>query len=275
MNRLALLVCSLTLLGSCRALQDALHSFFRQPSFTFRGVNLADATLGGLTLDTIWALDNPNDIGLSLASVDYALFIDDKQVVAGTPPQGLTVAPRGSTELHFPAAIRFSDLASVIETFLTRDTAQYRVEGAVGVQTPLGVLRLPMATSGTFEVPKLPQVAFGSPRLAAASLTQLTIQFPISVRNRNTYPLPIGEIAGALSVGGASVGTLSTPNLGLLQGGATHEVTVPLTVNLLSAGAAAVNAARGRPAALRFDARLNSGTHSLPLQLEQVVSFVP
>lgn len=260
--------------GSCAVLSQLLKGAFQQPGFGFKRLGLDNVDLGGLTLDTVWQLDNPNPVGISLADVDYALFVEDKQVVAGAPPLGLTVAPKGSTELHFPAGIKFQELAQVVEVFLTKDTATYRAEGHLGVKTPVGVLRLPLGTSGNFEVPKLPQLAFGNPRVTNLSLSGATIEFPLTVTNRNGFPLPVGNVTGALNIAGSNVGSLSTGNLGDLTAKGTRQVTLPLSISFMSAAGAVVNAVRGGNAAVRLDANVQSGQMTLPLNHQQVVSFV-
>lgn len=266
-------VCALSLSG-CKLLSDFFRSAFKQPGFTFKSVAITEVSLAGLTLDTIWQLDNPNAIGLSLASVDYALFIEDKQVVAGAPPRGLQIAPNASSDLHFPTNVRFLDVAAVLETFLTRDTARWRAEGSLGVQTPVGVLRLPLAKEGTFEVPKVPQVAFGNPRVTNLSLAGATVEFPLVVTNRSSFPLPVGGVTGALSIAGQNVGTLSTGDLGALDGRGTRQVGLPLQVNFLSAANAAAAIARGGNAQVQFSAQVQSGPATLPVRVDQLVNFI-
>jgi LEA14-like dessication related protein len=260
--------------SGCRLLQDFFKAAFQQPGFSFKTVSLTDVSLGGLTLDTVWQLDNPNAVGLSLAAVDYALFIENKQVLAGAPAQGLQIPARGSTDLHFPAGIKFADLVGVVETFLTKDQAAWRAEGSLGVQTPVGVLKLPIAKEGQFEVPKLPQVAFGSPRVSNLTLQGATIEFPLAVTNRNSYPLPVGGVTGALSLAGANLGTLSTGNLGAMDGRGTRQLTLPVSVNFLSAGMAVARVLQGQSAQLSFNAQVSSGAVALPLRVDQLVHLV-
>lgn len=268
-----LLVAAVALPG-CKLLQDLFNSAFKKPTFAFKNVALEDISLGGLTLDTVWKLDNPNSIGLSLAAVDYALFVEDKQVVAGAPRTGLKMAANGATDLHFPAGIRFLDLVSVVQTFLNKDTAGWRAQGSIGVDTPIGVLSLPLSKSGNFEVPKLPQVAFGNPRVSNVTLQGATIEFPLTVTNKNTYALPIGNVAGTVSLAGASLGTLSTGNLGSMSGKGAKQVSLPLTVNFLSAGTAVARAIQGQNAQVSFNAKVDSGSTSLPLNVNQLVNFI-
>lgn len=274
MRRASVLVMAAVLVAGCAELSQFLRAAFKEPSLTFQRMGLENISLSGLTLDTTWALNNPNAIGISLASVDYALFVDDKQVVVGSPAQGLQIAANASTDLHFPAAIRFQDLVAVVETFLNKDTAAYRAEGSLGVQTPIGVLKFPIAKSGDFEVPKIPAIAFANPRISNLSLQGVTIEFPLTVTNKNSYSLPVTGVVGNLNLAGSNLGSISTGDLGALDGKGVRTIALPLTVNFMSAGMGIFNAVQRGNAPVTFDAKLKSGTTEVPLNLNQLVNFV-
>ncbi|HSP81230.1 MAG TPA: LEA type 2 family protein [Myxococcaceae bacterium] len=245
---------------------------FKQPRLTFKTARLADASLADATVNLVYQIDNPNSFGLNLASVDYAFFVEGKQVVAGSPPKGLNIPARGRAELVFPANVRFADVAPVVQTFLTQDTARYKAQGTLGIQTPIGVVRIPLEKEGTFPVPKIPAVRFESPRIANISLTGATVEFPLTVTNRNGFPLPVGGISGALKVAGTSVGTLSTGNLGMLEANATRQLTLPLTIHFARAAAAA-SALRSGNARVALDGRLVSDGQSVPMDISQLLNF--
>ena len=266
------LLAASALFSGCALLTELLTEVFQKPTLRFKNVALHNASLAGIALDTVWQLDNPNTVGLSLATLDYALFVDGKQVVAGTPQKGVQIPASGSTDLTFPAEIKFLDIVPALETLLTKDTATWRVEGSIGVDTPIGIVSFPLAAQGTFETPKLPQVQFGNPKVTKISLQGATVEFPLTITNRSSFPLAINEVVGSLSVGGASIGTLSTGAIGQLEG--TRQLSLPLTINFLSAGSAAVGAINGGNANLKFDAQVQSGGALIPLKLEQLVTFV-
>jgi LEA14-like dessication related protein len=273
MKKLGFLVAVLALtLSGCAFLKNFFSKAFQQPTFEFKSVELADASLNSATLNLTYTLRNPNSVALSLAEVDYALFIEGKQVVAGRPPNGLSIGARRNTDITFPANVKFADIAPVVQTFLTKDVAAFRAQGNIGVQTPIGVLKFPLAKEGTFEVPKIPAVQLGTPRIANISFTGATVEFPLSVTSRNSYPLPIAGITGAMSIAGNNIGTLSTGSLGALAPRATQEVRVPITFNFASAAAAALALKQGK-GNVALNGQVLSGGASLPLTLSQAVTF--
>jgi LEA14-like dessication related protein len=271
---LVLAVLSFTTLTGCAALQNLLKGAFKKPTLTFKTARLSSASLSDATVDLVYEVNNPNSFGLDLASVDYSFFVEGKQVVAGKPKKGLSLKKNGKSELVFPANVKFADIVPVVETFLNKDKAAYKAEGSVGIKTPIGVLNFPLSKEGAFEVPKIPQVSFQSPRIKGISGTSATIEFPLEIKNRNSFPLPVAGITGALKVGGANVGNLSTGNLGLLDGSGTKQVTLPLTINLLSAASAAMALRSGGSAQVKLDGKLTSDAQSVPLNLSQLLNFV-
>lgn len=273
MRRL-LLFCSLLTLPGCAELSQFLASAFQKPTLTFRNARLTEANLENVTLDTVWRINNPNAVGISLARADYRLSIEGKQVVAGHPPLGLTIPAAGSSELVFPASIKLADIFPAVEVLATKDRARYRVEGVVGVNTPLGIIDLPLSYEGEFEVPKIPKLEFQPPKVTGLTLSGATIEFPLVVTNRNSFALPLQGVSGTLSIAGSPVGTLSTGNLGQLQGNATQVVRLPLTIDLLRAAGAAQAAVRGGTAPVTFKAELVSGNSRVPVDINQVLQFI-
>lgn len=278
MSRMALkqavtIICVASL-SSCALLTDLAKSAFQKPTVRLKQAQPKDLSLSGMTLDTVWVVDNPNPVGLTLARSDYALFIDDKQVVAGQPPNGISLPAQGRGQLVFPAQVKFADLVPVVQTFLTKDRATYRVEGTVGINTPLGVLSFPLQAQGDFEVPKVPQVQLQNPKVASLSLTGATIEFPMVVTNRNSFALPVSGLSGSLYIGSSAVGTVSTGDLGQLGGNATKQVSLPLTVNFLQGASAALSAIQSGRANVRFVAQMQSGGIASPIDVTQALQFI-
>jgi len=269
---LVLAVLGVLALAGCASLNKLLSGAFQKPRLTFKRADLGAASLSGATVNLVYDVENPNPVGLSLAQVSYAFFVEGKQVVAGTPPNGMKLRANGSSQLVFPASVKFADLVPVVSTFLTKDQAAYKAQGSLGIKTPLGVLSFPLAHEGTFPVPKLPQVALATPRIKSLGLSGATVEFPLTITNRNGFPLPINGLTGALNIAGANVGTLSTGDLGSFAAGAQKQVVLPLNINFARAASAAA-ALRSGSANVGFSGQVLSGGAGVPLSFTQRVSF--
>ncbi|MBI5543711.1 MAG: LEA type 2 family protein [Deltaproteobacteria bacterium] len=246
---------------------------FTKPTLTFKNARATDIDLEGANLQITFALKNPNPIAVNLASVSYKLEVEGRQVISGKPPNGLHVPATGVADLTFPTRVRFQDIAPVLSTFLTRDSASYRASGTVGIQTPLGVIELPLSHQGTFPVPKMPQVAFQQPRIQGLSFDGARIVFPLQITNRNPFPLPLGGMSATFAVGGANVGTVQAVTPASLAGNQAQVVEIPVQVSFLQAGMAVANAIRSGQAHVKLDAALKSGNASLPISLSENLRF--
>ncbi|MET0402522.1 MAG: LEA type 2 family protein, partial [Cystobacter sp.] len=133
-SHLLLAVLALTFITGCATLQSWAKKAFKKPTLVFKTARLSQASLSDATVDLVYTLNNPTPLGLNLASVNYSFFVEDKQVVAGTPSKGMNLAANGKSELVFPANVRFADIVPVVQTFLTKDSARYRAAGSLGVK---------------------------------------------------------------------------------------------------------------------------------------------
>ncbi|MBK7861303.1 MAG: LEA type 2 family protein [Archangiaceae bacterium] len=273
-RRLTGLLALLIIVPGCAELTQVLQAAFQKPRLTFKTARLSNVAFDSLTLDTVWLLENPNAIGISLARSDYKLSIEGKQVVAGAPPHGLNIPAGGTTELVFPASIKFADLFPLASDLANREFAKYRVEGVVGVQTPIGVLDFPLSYENQFEVPKVPKVELQPPRITKLSFQGTTVEFPIAITNKNSFALPLSGVTGALSVAGHEVGKVNTPDLGRLEGKGTRVVSIPLQFDLINGASAVVAAVQGGTANVGLSAKLQAGNSSVPIDVSQVLKFV-
>ena len=271
MKRLALL---LPLLFGCATLAELIAQAFQKPRVTFKEARVSSVTFDALTLDTVWRVENPNPVGLSLARADYKLSVEGKQVVAGKPPNGFRLAADGVSELAFPAGIKLPDLFPLAQDLANKEFAAYRVEGVVGVQTPIGVIDFPLKYDGQFEVPKVPKIELQPPRIKRVSMPATTVEFPIAITNKNSFALPLTGLNGALKVGGVSVGRVEMGNLGMLDGKGTRVVTVPIDFDLWNAAGIVAQAVQGGTAPVELEAQLTSGASSTPIDVTQVLKFI-
>jgi LEA14-like dessication related protein len=271
MRRLQIALLSFTSLSACAFLKQLGDKAFTEPTINFKEARLQNVSLGSATVDLVYSVRNPNPIGLSLAEVTYSFSIEGKEVVAGTPPQGLHIPAEGVADLEFPASVKYAALASALEVFLSKDSASYQAKGEVGIASPIGVLRLPLSKEGQLEVPKIPKLEFGSPRVSRLSAEGATLDVPITVTNRNSYPLPIQSLSGALQIAGATVGNVSSGEIGQLEGSGSRQITLPVGVHFAQA-AQAVARLKGA-SEIGFSGEVASGDVSIPIRHTQVVHF--
>jgi LEA14-like dessication related protein len=258
------------LLCGCSLLQTVAQG--REPSLSFKEASLSDVTLAGATVNLTFTVQNPNPVGISLAETDYKLSLAGKQLVAGKPAAGLRIPAGGSSEVTLPAQVRFADLGDSIAAVLQQNEVPYRAEGHIGVSTALGVIPLAFSKEGTLPLPRIPAVTVQSPRIASLSLTQATLEVPLTLSNANSFPLPLGSVAGDLSIAGSQVGRIASTPLGSLEARQSRTLAIPVTVHFAQAFGAAQALREGR-ARVALDAQLSSGGASVPVHVERDVDF--
>jgi LEA14-like dessication related protein len=263
---------SIVIVCGCSWLRQMAASGFQKPSLAFKDASLSDVTLGGATVNLIFTVTNPNDAALSLAETDYKLSLDGKQVVGGKPPAGIRIPAKGSSDITLPASVKFADLAGSIAEFWRKEQANYRAEGHIGVDTPIGIAALPFEKEGTVPLPKLPEISLGTPKIGQLGLTSARIDIPLVFANQNPFALPLGSVSGALRIAGADVGEIGAQPVGRVDAKGAKTVTLPVTIRFSQAMAAARAIQEGR-AHVALDGQLAAEGAALPFHVEHDVEF--
>jgi LEA14-like dessication related protein len=247
----------------------SLFSHFHEPSLSFDRAELRDLNLRSATVDLHWLLRNDNPIGINLASLSYAFSVEGHPLVSGHPPNGLQIAAEGTSRLDFPAHVEFSALAPTVEVFLTKDVAHYTASGSVGINTPIGVITLPLSYSGQFPVPKLPDIQPIAPVLNSLDFNGAHLTFPLQIHNKNGFPLPFNGLSGALTLSGASVASSNVGTMNSLAPNETRVVNLGVDVNFMQAGLNVANALRNRNVAVGYRGSLNIAGFNVPINISQ------
>ena len=161
-------------------------------------------------------VQNPNSFRLSLAGLDFDLFVNGKRSVRSSFTEGFTLAANGSTRLPLEVDVpleRGVSLLVDLAGLIIGEPTRYQIDGTVAVEV-LGTRQtLPSATlvSGTLVQPiriAAPEVRFVSERsgLRDVGLTRATVGVELELSN----PTPIGYVFRApeldMRLGGARVG---------------------------------------------------------------------
>ena len=85
----------------------------------------------------LWArVENPNDVGITLASLTGDLFLEDARAAAVDFPLGVPLLARGDTVIPLELSLDFEDLPGLADAAtraLTGQPLRYRLEGTVSV----------------------------------------------------------------------------------------------------------------------------------------------
>ncbi len=266
MFRIATLTIALSLTG-CATLNDMLGSAFVQPKLHYKTMRLSGLSFEGATLDFDFELENPNAVAISLASLDYKLNVEGKQLFAGDQNKGIKIGANARSPVTLPFSVKFVDLAQSLATlFSSKQAVPYDLAVGFGLKTPIGPIRLPAKVDGTVPLPKLPEVKVANVRMGNLSVTGAEVIFDLNVQNKSKFPLRLEGLNYGVEIAGAQVGS-GNAQVPAMAANAAATTQVPIRLNFLSVGAAVVNVVRSKQVPYKFTGKLDLGPFDHPFTL--------
>lgn len=268
MRKPALALLAAAALAGCAGLKDLARSAFQEPRLSFRSASLEALDLEAATVAFLFDVENPNAFGVDVARIAWAIEIERTRIASGDVPGGLAVPARGKAPVTFRVRLRWRDVPGIV-TLLGggRDRIAYRLSGEIGLQTPIGLVSLPLSHEDGLRLPSLPRFALEGISIRGASLTAVAFDVRLRLSNPNPFPIPAGRIDYSLAVNGAGVARAAGAALASVAGGGSAEVRLPVTLDVLSAGRAAADLARGAEVEVELGGTAEIAGLPFPLQL--------
>jgi len=238
-----------------------------KPRLVFVGWEPRELDLESATILLKWQVENPNAVGLKLATLDYRLELEGKQAVAGAAQSGISLPARGKAPLELPVRVRFADVAGVVEAIAKKDTLGWRASGAAGIDTGMGTLEVPFSVEGKLPAPRLPRLSIAGLSVHGISLSGLTVDVKVELSNPNAFPLPLGALSYGLKLSGQEVATAATHALAPVGAGQKAAITLPVRLTFAAAGEAARRAVAGEATDVKLEGQAGFGSMKLPLDL--------
>jgi len=247
---------------------------FQTPAVTFEKAMPRDLALDRVTIDVTFRIDNPNNLGVDLAQIAYDLQIEGHSILSGKPELGVKIPAKGSGELVFPCTIQFTQLANGLQAALSKKIVHWKASGEAGVNSPIGVIALPLSAEGDIVMPSMPTVSLQTPRVASSGFTSARIIFPIAVTNPNSFAIPFGGVSGVFALQGAQIGNASNASgVTAIAAQSSQTVELALDVSFLSAGAAVASAIANGSADVLVTGEAEVAGFKLPLSVRQHVQL--
>lgn len=92
---------------------------FEQPTFTYTGSELVEASQSNAIVNFLFIAHNPNEAGIKNVTCSYELFVEGKKFLTGKDVP-LSLDPKGDTEIKVPATIAYADLSPVLGSVVQR-----------------------------------------------------------------------------------------------------------------------------------------------------------
>lgn len=175
------------LLSGCETLRDVADGM-RKPQLRIASTELEALSFSGLTLVFNVEIRNPNPIGISLAGFDYELQIEDNPFVSGEVEETIAIAARGSSTVPLPVELSFEEVVESIGDLKGKEEAAYQLASGFTFDLPvLGKLRVPLETSGSLPILRIPELQVVSLRLNEISLSGANLDLELELSNPNSF----------------------------------------------------------------------------------------
>ena len=112
--------------------------------FDLKRVSLVDYDMTYMTLNVDVEADNPNDIDAVIDRLDYSFSINDKNVADGTTARKVTVKANKAKNISTKMKINYLSLGAAVLEAVKNKTANFKMEGTVYVETPIGAITIPI-----------------------------------------------------------------------------------------------------------------------------------
>jgi LEA14-like dessication related protein len=256
----SILVCACLALAGCSPLFD-------KPRVSVRRVDITGVSFTGVDATLVFAVQNPNVLGLDLARLSYQLTVDNHQFIQGAGQHTLHVPAQGTGELQLPISIKFVELGQVLASLFTKRQVPFTIATKLGFGTPIGVIDVPISHAGQLPVPQLPTLTIGPAAVSAVDVGGASMSVTIQVRNTNSFKLPVGALRYALSINGVTLVDASTPPRELAAG-ATVPLVIAARLDFLRLGFGVMRAIQSRSAKLAVEGSFDLLGYAMPVHLQ-------
>lgn len=243
---------------------------FTKPTVTVRRVDITSLTFQGIGANIVFAVENHNVIGIDLAKLVYQLTVDNHPFVEGAGNNPLHVPAQGVGELTLPVSFKFIELAEALASIFTKKQVPFTIATRLGFGTPLGVLEVPLSHTGTMPVPQLPSLAIANAAVGSVDLSGAGVSVTLNVKNNNSFALPVGALAYALTVNGAPVVQAATAPQQLPAGG-TLPLVISARLDFVRVGMGIFRAVQSRSATIALDGNFDLLGYAMPVHLSHAL----
>jgi LEA14-like dessication related protein len=243
------------LFSGCEKAGDILKEAVQPPKVSLSDISVRGISSKKLDLSARLAIDNPNPVGIRLASLEYAFELADSQLFSGTSDEGLDIMASGQSFAEIPISLGYEEVKGVYDSARGQDEVPYRIKGKAGVNTPIGSIPIPFDVKGTLPVIRPPSIRSVDLDVDSLSFSSAELALKIGLMNPNNFDLNISKLGYTLILDGKdfSQGKVESARVSARSEG---TISVPISLNLLSLGSWAYSLLRGGSAdyELSYDA---------------------
>jgi LEA14-like dessication related protein len=244
MKRYGLIFCALLLAAAfinCAKPADVVRKVIQPPEVSVSDVSITSISASSVALALTLEIKNPNPVSLTFTSLDYQLEMADRPVASGSTTERMAIPANGSTKVKTPVALKYSELAAAYDAAKGLDQVPYKVTGKVRLDTPIGVIPIPIIYKNAMTVVRPPRIQGVGIRVNRLALDQATVSLDLDIYNPNSFNLEITTAEYTLKLGEKvfSSGMIAPTSI---KAKSNATLSVPVSISFASVGAWAYSA---------------------------------
>jgi LEA14-like dessication related protein len=238
MKKLVIFGFILIALSGCAELLNLLKmSSIKKPTAQITDTKVSGLSFSEIDLMFDVKIDNPNNVAVDLAGLDYNLKINNNALVNGDQKEPLSINAMGSSDLKIPVSINYNDLYQAIKSLKEQDDSEFAFTGGLSFNLPvLGNVRVPISASGTIPLLKLPKIKVNKVALKSYSWSSASLELDMEISNNAGMNLVFDKLNYGLAIAGQSwVDGIITEKISLNPNG-KKNVKIPFKLNFIEMG---------------------------------------
>lgn len=128
----------LVALGAAAACGPFWGQGFERPSVELAAIDITGLGLQGGTMDLLLDVHNPNSFELRATRIRVAIYLEGTHFGDAMLTRAPVLPARETTRIPVPVAFSWSGIGSGARGLVSRGAAQYRLDGRLDLDTPLG-----------------------------------------------------------------------------------------------------------------------------------------
>jgi LEA14-like dessication related protein len=144
----------LILLAILLTLSSCMSWFLKQPTFVLKEVSIT--RISPLEIHLLFGIEvqNPNLFDMSLLSLEYTVYLNDREAGKGRVDKEVQIAKASSTLVQVPLQTDLKNLGDPLRLFFGGQNLRYKIEGAAVVKASLGTATYPFSKSDEIKIRK-------------------------------------------------------------------------------------------------------------------------
>ena len=248
----------ISVLGTgCAALENNPYLSAFIPSIAFDGLQVNHVSFQEVDTEFVFAIDNPNPVGIDIEDFSYSLSFADVSWLDGDNPDGLLLDASGESKVSLPTNIVFSELYDMVQATRGLDHVPFGLAGDFGLRLDSNTLvtsenqqsdesdaeiwYLPYDADGDFPALRTPNISLKKLRVRNLSWSEINLDLVMDVDNDHASNLIFNRFSYDLNLGGNSVISGLVDDLAetvhgedIEEGSRNKRIRLPITIDSVS-----------------------------------------